>query len=190
MSDDTGPPKRKQSTLEHAKFTLASVRQKLEQAGPDAMRKGMSRVHVAWQGGEQFDTGRPGGAVARIDGTGETGQSPVDMLLSALAACTSADVVSILAKRRTPVRRLEVGVAGRRAETTPRRFLQIRLDFVIDGTDIERDHAERAIELSMTKYCSVHDTLATDLRIEWSLILNGEKGLLRVDPTRSAIVSP
>src|SRR5690349_21650769 len=67
-----------------------------------------SRVEVTWLGEHRFDTGRPGGPTSRLDGEGITGQSPVDGLLSALAACSAVDVVDIMAKRRTPVERLRV----------------------------------------------------------------------------------
>jgi len=62
-----------------------------------------ARVEVTWAGERRFDAGRPGGPTARIDGNAETGQTPVDALVSALAACTMVDVVDILAKRRTPL---------------------------------------------------------------------------------------
>ncbi|MDP9201233.1 MAG: hypothetical protein M3P26_04795, partial [Gemmatimonadota bacterium] len=61
-----------------------------------------SRVHVRWAGEHRFDAGRPNGPRARIDGEGETGQSPPETLLSALATCVSYDVIDILAKQRTP----------------------------------------------------------------------------------------
>ncbi len=130
-----------------------------------------NRVKVTGAGGERFDTGRPGGAVARLDGTGETGQGPVDAVLSALASCVSIDVVEILAKRRTPVSSLTADVLGERVETTPRRLRHVTLDFHITGEGIERVHAERAIDLAITKYCSVRDSLAKDIAIEWSLTL-------------------
>ena len=135
-------------------------------------------VQVKWDGEQRFDTGRPGGPVARIDGTGKTGQSPVDAVLSGLAACTSIDVVEILAKRRTPVERLEVTVTGHRVETTPRRVEHVLLEYHVDGAGIDRTHAERAVDLSITKYCSVRDSLAADLLIEWTLVLNGDPGVL------------
>lgn len=186
---DKKKEKRDESTLEHARLKLASVREKLENAAPEAMRKNIARVKMTWLGEQRFETGRAGGATTKVDGTGETAQSPVDLVLSALATCVTIDVVEILAKRRTPATRLEADISGKRADSVPRRFTQIQLDFIIDGDGIDRENAERAIELSMTKYCSVHDTLATDLRIDWSLCLNGEKGLLHVDPTRSHNVS-
>ena len=138
-----------------------------------------SRVVVSWQGEERFDAGRPGGPVLRLDGNAETGQSPVDAVLSALAACVSIDVVSILAKRRTPVERLDVDVTGDRADGTPRRLVAVTMAFRVDGGGIERVHAERAIDLALTKYCSVRDSLAKDIAVRWSLALNGEPGNTR-----------
>lgn len=131
-------------------------------------------IRATWVGGHSFDTGRPGGPVARLDGSGRSGQSPPDALLSAVAACSAIDVVDILAKRRTPVERLEVNVTGYRVETTPRRFHHIVLEFVIDGPAIERAHAERAVELSLSKYCSVHASIDHGIRTEFSVVLNGE----------------
>ena len=133
-----------------------------------------SRVVVSWRGEERFDAGRPGGPVLRLDGNAETGQSPVDGVLSALAACVSIDVVSILAKRRTPVESLAVDVHAERADAVPARLTHVRLDYAIVGAGIERVHAERAVELAVTKYCSVKDSLDPALPVEWKVTLNGE----------------
>jgi Predicted redox protein, regulator of disulfide bond formation len=94
-------------------------------------------------------------------------------LLSALASCAAIDVVEILAKRRTPVESLEVDVVGDRYDGTPRRFTHITLFFRVSGAGIEREQAERAIELSVNKYCSVRDSLREDIGIEWTLELSG-----------------
>lgn len=141
--------------------------------------KSVNRVVATWAGGHQFDTGRPNGPKSRIDGDGITGQSPVDALLSALAACTAIDVVEILAKRRTPVTALDVSVDGARADAVPSKLIGIRLEYVMTGVGIERVHAERAIDLAVTKYCSVRDSLAADIPVVWTLELDGsEAGLL------------
>jgi putative redox protein len=142
-------------------------------AAPAVTKRPPNRVVVTWKGDERFDTGRPGGPVARIDGNGETGQGPVDALLSSLASCSSIDVVRILAKRRTPVEHLEVEVIGKRVDGVPRRLEHIRLRFRIAGAGIERAHAERAIDLAINKYCSVRDSLDRGIPIEWELELVG-----------------
>ena len=131
-------------------------------------------VQVAWRGGQRFDAGRPDGPTLRIDGTGETGQSPVDVVLSGLAACISIDIVEIMAKRRTPASRLEIHVTGERTEGTPRRLIAVHLDFALEGEGIDRDQAMRAVDLGLNKYCSVRDSLARDILFTWTLTLNGE----------------
>lgn len=138
-----------------------------------------SRVSVAWSGGQRFDAGRPGGPTLRLDGTGETGQSPVDGLLSALAACTAVDVVEILRKRRTPLESLEIEVTGERADAVPARIVHVELVYHIRGAGIERVHAERAVDLALTKYCSVRGTLDPGLPMEWTVVLDGERGETR-----------
>ena len=131
-----------------------------------------SRVKVTWAGGERFDAGRPNGPTVRIDGKGETGPGPVDTLISALASCAAIDVVEILAKRRTPVRSLSVDVLGERVDGIPRRLRHVTLAFHIGGEGVQRVHAERAIALAVNKYCSVRDSLATDIPVEWTLTLD------------------
>jgi putative redox protein len=96
----------------------------------------------------------------------------VDVVLTGLASCSSIDVVGILAKRRTPVKSLEVDVVGERAnDRVPRRFVRIVLTFRIAGAGIEREQAERAIELAVNKYCSVRDSLDPNIPVEWKLEL-------------------
>ena len=135
-----------------------------------------ARVEVTWAGEHRFDAGRPGGPTSRLDGDGATGQSPVDGLLSALAACSAADVVDIMAKRRTPVERLRVEALGERREELPRRFMKIELRYIVDGAGIDAPHVERAIALSHEKYCSVAATLAADLVISSVAVVNGKAG--------------
>jgi putative redox protein len=145
----------------------------------------VNRIRAIWKGAQRFDTGREGGPFARLDGTNETGQSPVDALLSALATCSGVDVVEILAKRRTPAERCVIDVTGVRRAETPRRVLRFEIAYRIDGDGIEREHAERAISLAIEKYCSVGATLKPDVVIETTLALNGEAGA----PVRHAVPS-
>jgi putative redox protein len=130
-----------------------------------------NRIIAVWKGEQEFDTSKPGGPVSRIDGHGKTGQGPVDTLLSALATCSAMDVVGILKKQRTPVASLEVEVVGKRATATPAALTHVMLHFRITGEGIEREKALKAIELSVTKYCSVHDSLDPKIPVVWELEL-------------------
>ncbi|MEO8908736.1 MAG: OsmC family protein [Gemmatimonadaceae bacterium] len=128
-----------------------------------------SLIHVEWVGQHRFEAGRPNGPTARIDGDGVTGQSPPETLLSALATCVSYDVVDIMAKQRTPIESLSIDIVGDRVDTIPRRYKSITLSFHVAGKGIEKDQVLKAIELAATKYCSVRDSLRTDIMIAWTV---------------------
>lgn len=135
-----------------------------------------SRVTVEWQGEGTlaFAGGKSaGGPRIVVDNKGKAGPGPVDTMLIALAACTSEDVLNILTKRRTPATRLEVEIEGKRANAIPARVTDIHLRYIVDGDGIDPANALRAIELAVTKYCSVRDSLDKSIRIDWSLVLNG-----------------
>ena len=140
----------------------------------EAAKARPSQVHWRWVSEHKFDVGRPGRPTARFDGDGMTGPSPVDGLLASLASCTAVDVVDILAKRRTPVESLEIDVVAKRVDTIPRRLEHVMLTYRIGGTGIERVHAERAVELAVTKYCSVRDSIRPDVPVEWTIELTSE----------------
>jgi len=55
-----------------------------------------------------------------------------------------------------------------------RRYKHITLNFRIAGKGIEKDKALRAIELSATKYCSVRDSLRSDIAVDWTVELDEE----------------
>ena len=134
--------------------------------------KKVNHVVVRWDGAHRFDGSRKGNPhTIRIDADAATGPGPVDTLLCALAACTGTDVVDILEKRRTPVEGLSIEVTGDRAVATPARLTRIVLAYRIRGQGIERVHAERAIQLAVTKYCSVRDSLDANMPVEWTLEL-------------------
>lgn len=131
-----------------------------------------SRVLVDWKGEHTFDAGREDRPQVRLDGDGIAGPTPPDALLIALASCVSVDIIDILAKRRTPLEKYSVEVVGERVDSIPRRFRHITLNVSMTGEGIERAHAERAVELSVNKYCSVRDSLAEDIPVVWNLSLN------------------
>jgi len=126
-------------------------------------------IDVHWVGDLNFESGRPGGPKVRVDGDAQSGPSPFDVLLTAIATCASVDVVAILEKQRTPVQALDVRVEANRVESIPRRLASAILHFSISapGTTIEK--ATRAVELSVTKYCSVRSSLIADAAVSWTV---------------------
>jgi putative redox protein len=126
-------------------------------------------VQIDWAGGLQFDCGRPDGPKARIDGDARSGASPFDMLLAAVATCAATDVVQIMEKQRTPLQALGVRVEAHRVSSIPRRLSAAVLHFTLRGAGITQEKAARAVELSVTKYCSVGSSLRADAPVTWTI---------------------
>jgi len=104
-----------------------------------------------------------GHSIVLDSGAGDTGMRPSELIPIALAACSAMDVISILRKKRQPVRRYEVRTNGVQQADTPHAFTRIDVVHVVDGPVIDDEAVRRAVELSATKYCSVGSTLATGI---------------------------
>ena len=128
-------------------------------------------IEVDWVAGSEFDAHRPGGPKIRIDGDAKSAPSPFDTLLAAMATCAATDVVTILEKQRTPVKALRVRVEAQRVASTPRRLVSALLHFTIDAPGTTGAKAERAVELAVTKYCSVRSSLIEDATVTWTIDL-------------------
>jgi len=88
-----------------------------------------------------------------------SGFRPMQTLLAALAGCSSVDIVMILKKQKQDFQGLEIEVDGEREEgKEPSLWRMINLKFLISG-NVDPQKAQRAVELSMQKYCSVAETL-------------------------------
>jgi len=87
------------------------------------------------------------------------GMKPSELILSALAGCTSVDVVEILAKKKTPLSHLEVVVNAEQDSNPPWAFSKIHLLFRLKGSGLTEKNVQQAIELSEEKYCSVAASL-------------------------------
>lgn len=108
-----------------------------------------------------FDTSIKGGGL-------DSAPSPMDSVLMAAAACSAMDVIPILQKRRKTVTDLTIYLTAKRAETEPRVFTQIEMDFHLVSPDATIEELSHAIELSHAKYCSVSVMLSrSGCEITW-----------------------
>ena len=130
----------------------------------------MQTATVKWVGGEEFVAQMPSGHAVPFDTDRKhnAAPGPMEMLLGALGACSSVDVVSILAKKRQKLTSLEVVISGERASTPPAVWTKIDMVYRLAG-EIEEKAARDAIELSQTKYCSVAAMLRKTAEITYRI---------------------
>ncbi|HJT75455.1 MAG TPA: OsmC family protein [Chitinophaga sp.] len=88
------------------------------------------------------------------------GVRPMQMLLMGLGGCSAIDVAMILKKQRQELTDFRIEVDGEREKgKEPSIWEKVHIIFHLKGTNLDPDKATRAVELSMTKYCSVAETL-------------------------------
>ena len=119
------------------------------------------KATVRYAGDELFIGISPSGNSVAIDVKGDrkSAPSPLEMLLISVAACTAADVASILEKKRQDVREYLVEVTGTRVDDYPRKFTAFHIHHIVRGRSVSEKALADAINLSDSKYCSVAATV-------------------------------
>jgi putative redox protein len=129
----------------------------------------IKRVSLRWEEGMRFSGGAEEGPATRIDGDNASAPGPMLTLLLAAASCTGSDVVVIFKKMRIELQDLRIDVAGHRREQEPRRYMAVHFDYHMAGTGLTQEKANRAVSLSVEKYCSVIHSLAPDIAITYAV---------------------
>lgn len=121
---------------------------------------------VTWHGGMHFEALPPSGQSLHMDaypdaGGENHGPTPLEAFLSALAACTAMDVISILQKKQQIITayRIEIdGVRGPEGQF-PRPYKSITVRHIVSGENVDPAAVARSVQLSEEKYCAVLATL-------------------------------
>ena len=129
----------------------------------------MSLVNLRWSAGTLMTgTDSTGHSIvigkSPEDKSSFIGVKPSDLLLLAAASCSAYDVVEILQKQREPLSGLTVFCQGDQMDKPPYKFTKIHLLYKAAGA-VNPDKLERAINLSMDKYCSVINSLRAGVEI-------------------------
>jgi len=108
---------------------------------------------------------------SEVYGGSSAGSSPKELLMFALGGCTANDVIPILRKKRIPVEKLEIRVIGNVREEHPQIFTDLHIEYIFYGDDLDTDAIERAIDLSITKYCAVSAMLSGVVNLTHSYLV-------------------
>lgn len=127
------------------------------------------KARIKWAEGRTF-VGTSGTGHSIVLGTshgegGTPGPSPMELLLLGTAGCSAYDVVSILEKQRQRIEDVQVEVDADRAETDPKVFTRIHLHFIVKGRGVGAAKVEKAIALSVDKYCSASAMMAATAEV-------------------------
>jgi len=115
---------------------------------------------VRWTGeGMSFLAETGSNHIVAMDGAPEGGgrnlaPRPMEMVLLGTGGCTAYDVVVILKKSGQDVRGCEVRLSSERADTDPKVFTRIHMQFIVRGRRLKPNLVESALRMSHEKYCS------------------------------------
>ncbi|RVO62339.1 OsmC family protein [Sinorhizobium meliloti] len=123
------------------------------------------KARIKWVEGRTF-VGESGSGHKIVFGTATgpdsstPGPSPMEMVLIGTGGCSAFDVVHILEKGREAVEDCVVEMDADRADQDPRVFTRIHMHFIVKGRGLAAKKVERAVALSIEKYCSASAMLA------------------------------
>jgi putative redox protein len=122
----------------------------------------------------QFKTDSPTGFTTFIDtspdkGGANEGLGPKAMMLSALAGCSGLDVVFVMNKMRATVPHFEMKVKGELTEEHPKTYHKVWLEYHFYGDNLDKEKIEKAVKLSIDKYCGVMEMFRQFATLETSV---------------------
>ena len=125
------------------------------------MSDNIYKATIQYAGDDFFIGTTPSGHAQAIDVKGDrkSAPTPMEMLLVSVAACSGADVISILEKKRQDVSDYKIEISGDRRDEHPRAFTKFHVHHIVYGRDVSEQAVASAVELSDTKYCSVAATV-------------------------------
>ena len=132
---------------------------------PSETEKNMVKAKVTLMNDMRFSGTATSGHTLIMDadegaGGHDAGFRPMELLLVGFGGCSGMDVISILRKKRQTITGLELNVKGEKSDSDPKIYKEVHIEYVVKGKGVETGAVERAISLSLDKYCSVGATLA------------------------------
>jgi putative redox protein len=129
-----------------------------------------------WLGGMSFNTETIGGSIKldadEITGGKGNGVRPKALMLVALSGCTSMDVASLLKKMRVEVDGFKVVVTGELTDEHPKFYHKVKVFYQFTGNDIDKEKVEKAVNLSLDRYCGVYEMFRKFSNISFEINYN------------------
>ncbi len=119
----------------------------------------INKVTTTWQSNMQFESTNQGGNLMIDAGEESGGESkgyrPKSLMLSSLAGCSGLDVVSLLKKMRAEVDDFTIDIEANLTDEHPKFYDKVKVIYNFYGSDFKKDKIEKAVKLSVDRYCGV-----------------------------------
>jgi len=132
-----------------------------------------------WKGGMKFESDNPSGKTVMMDTNVEEsdqrfGLSPKAMMLSAIAGCSGLDIVPLLDKMKVAIDDFKMVIEGELTDEHPRYYHTVKVDYHFYGKDLNEKKINRAVDLSVEKYCGVMEMFRRFATITTSVYIHNK----------------
>src|SRR6056300_1995879 len=139
-------------------------------------------VTTKWTQKSQFETDNPSGYKFTMfdksqDNGDVVGFAPKALMLSSLAGCSGLDVVSLLEKMRAEVADFYIEVNGELTDEHPKYYHKVKVDYHFSDVNLQEDKIQKAVNLSVTKYCGVMEMFRRFATVETEIHLHKKEVL-------------
>lgn len=129
------------------------------------------KTALVWQRDLIFTGSTPQGYEIEFDADAQWGCKPTESLLLSLAGCMGIDVMTILTKMRLNIASFRMEVVGERNPRPPQYYKTVEMVMHIAGKNLDAAKVDRAVNLSRNTYCSVFNSLRSDLTLNVRYVL-------------------
>lgn len=135
-----------------------------------------NKVITKWTEGMSFETISPNGISLRLgsslEGDSEKIASPKALMLSSLAVCSGIDVVSILEKMKIELKDFKINTVGSLTQEHPKYYNKVSVEYHFYGDQLDKEKINKAVNLSVTKYCGVMEMFRSFAEITTEIYYN------------------
>lgn len=130
-----------------------------------------NHISTKWLGNMAFESNNPSGLSFRMeagpdDGGEGNGLRPKALMLSSLAGCTGIDVASLIRKMKLEVADFSIETIANLTDEHPRYYNEVLIEFHFYGSNLRADKLQKAVDLSVEKYCGVMEMFRQFAKLE------------------------
>lgn len=138
-----------------------------------------NHVSTKWLGQMAFESTNPSGLRLKMDAGPEDGGEgaglrPKALMLSALAGCSGLDVASLIKKMKLQVDDFHIETIANLTDEHPKYYDKVRIEYHFYGPNLDEAKLQRAVDLSIEKYCGVMEMFRRFAKLEINTIFHNK----------------
>ncbi|MBS9461400.1 OsmC family protein [Flagellimonas sp. 389] len=137
-----------------------------------------NHITTKWLGEMAFESNNPSGQTLRIDASPEDGGKgdgyrPKALMLSSLAGCSGLDIASLIKKMKLEVDEFHIETIANLTDEHPKYYDAVTIEYHFHGPNLNEEKLQKAIDLSVEKYCGVMEMFRRFAELEIKTVFHG-----------------